>query len=469
MSTSYYSRTLVITGLSPKVTESVLSEALRSVQPEAVFVRSDVAGVSLKAFILFERADSASSALEQELKLEGKVLQVRAAVKLDESELASAVQGVSQKPYLTDLEQSLRGLSPADLQALLSRLSTSSVQGSESLAESHRDVSDRGEDARQLGAAGVQSGVSQAGPIVAQAPRIALFSGDGTKDEPPKGELSYNQWRYEVRCLQKEGYSSPVILRTIRHSVRGTAAKVLRCLREDSSLDTVLSKFEDSFKPYLSKDQLFPLFYAAQQGPDERVEVWGCRIEDLITQIVEQGGISQEASRDMLKTKFWFGLRDARLREATRYRLESDCSYEELFRAVRKVEQEFLNREVPRSKEVGRPVAKQQNVVGDQNLLEVVTGIASDVKQIKGGLVSLEKRVDELEKAQSPATHGNRIALSDAPKDSTPFRKRKGPVCYRCGRVGHVKSKCVAKFHLKGHPLNQETPSPGGKSEGAAQ
>ncbi len=88
------------------------------------------------------------------------------------------------------------------------------------------------------------------------------------------------------RCLRSEGCSERVIWRAIRQSVRGIALEILRCLREDASLHTVLSGFGDAFRSYLSKDQSFPLFYAAQQGAKESIAVWGCRLEDIYPRLL---------------------------------------------------------------------------------------------------------------------------------------------------------------------------------------
>ena len=472
--TQYLTRTLVITELDPGVTESDLVNSLASVGPEDVYVASDseVAGVQLIAFAVFADAETLKLAIGQDFKLDSKLLKTRAAVSSDASALESAMLGpVSSKTSLPQLEQELRKLPAQDLENLLRRLASS--QSHDTDTQEDRTAGDRlGLGSRDRlpmrlspsGGLAQQSAVQPDALLAGPVPRIALFSGDVSKGELPKGELSYSQWRYEVRCLLSEGYSQPAIARAVRHSVRGTAAEVLRNLGEGAPLDRVLAKFEDSFKSYLSKDQLFPLFYSAQQGLGERVAVWGSRLEDLMTQILDQGVITAEASEDMLRTKFWSGLRDNRLREATRYHLDSGSSYVELFREVRRVEQEFLARES------AKPVSKQQSVGTEDEALKRLTEIASDIKDVKGSLKSLEKRVEKLEvKSEQASSDDTQVPSGSSSKSSAPFRKKKGPVCYRCGRVGHNKSKCVAKFHIKGHPLNPETPSPRGESGGASQ
>ena len=55
-------------------------------------------------------------------------------------------------------------------------------------------------------------------------PRISIFFGD-----TGKGEVSYAQWVYEVKCLMLEKvHKQEVIKQAIRNSLRGEAANLLR-------------------------------------------------------------------------------------------------------------------------------------------------------------------------------------------------------------------------------------------------
>ena len=48
-------------------------------------------------------------------------------------------------------------------------------------------------------------------------PKITAFS---REENRPKGEASYEEWRYEVKCLQRDGvYSKYVIGKAIRKSL----------------------------------------------------------------------------------------------------------------------------------------------------------------------------------------------------------------------------------------------------------
>ena len=59
----------------------------------------------------------------------------------------------------------------------------------------------------------------------AQVPRIPQFSDD---DPPPKGDVTYREWRYEVQCLMNDQeINETTIIHSNRRSLRGTARTML--------------------------------------------------------------------------------------------------------------------------------------------------------------------------------------------------------------------------------------------------
>ena len=72
--------------------------------------------------------------------------------------------------------------------------------------------------------------------LMAGPPRLSTFSG-----ESGKGDVSFDQWKLEVKGLIKDLlYSPSVIVQSVRRSLRGTAADVLRTLGEDITAETVI-------------------------------------------------------------------------------------------------------------------------------------------------------------------------------------------------------------------------------------
>ena len=69
-------------------------------------------------------------------------------------------------------------------------------------------------------------------------PRISIFYGDSVK-----GEATYAQWVYEVKCLLIEKTHKPkVIAQAIRRSLRGEASNLVRRLGIGATIPEILDK-----------------------------------------------------------------------------------------------------------------------------------------------------------------------------------------------------------------------------------
>ena len=92
-------------------------------------------------------------------------------------------------------------------------------------------------------------------PLVAtQYPKLAFFSGDGTK-----GEVLYWQWRNEVMSLRAINHSC--ILQGVRRSLRGTAAEVFQNLGNQVSIPNLVEKLDIGFGIVVSAETLLGDFY----------------------------------------------------------------------------------------------------------------------------------------------------------------------------------------------------------------
>ena len=129
--------------------------------------------------------------------------------------------------------------------------------------------------------------------------RLSTFSG-----EAGKGEVSFDQWRYEVKGLEKDGlYKPALILQTIRRSVRGTAADVLLTMGEDITVVAVVEKMSRIFGNILPPETILENFYSAKQGQYEKVAGWACRLEDFVSKLQDrQNKATQLLTPDIAKT-----------------------------------------------------------------------------------------------------------------------------------------------------------------------
>jgi hypothetical protein len=85
-----------------------------------------------------------------------------------------------------------------------------------------------------------------------QRPRIPTFSGD------QKGETTFKVWKFEVKCIIREGdYSDVVILQSIRSSLKGPARNLLLTLSENAIPWQILDELEGVY----SSDALLQIFF----------------------------------------------------------------------------------------------------------------------------------------------------------------------------------------------------------------
>ena len=64
-------------------------------------------------------------------------------------------------------------------------------------------------------------------------------------------------------------------------------------------------------------------FYTESQQVGDSAAVWACRIEDLFQRAVEKGHVTATAKNDMLRNKFWTGLKDHQLKNASRHKYDT--------------------------------------------------------------------------------------------------------------------------------------------------
>jgi len=170
-------------------------------------------------------------------------------------------------------------------------------------------------------------------PQPQNVPRLAMFS-----DQTSKDTVSYEIWKSEVRGLSNQ-YAEGLVMQAIRRSVRGRAAEVV--LHEgDKGLNAVLEKMDGLFGNVLPVEQLMERFYIAEQGKSEDVATWACQLEDLIGKLKDRKAVSEEVGSSMIRTKFFTGLREEKMKNALRHKYDSHDNYSSLLIAARVAELE---------------------------------------------------------------------------------------------------------------------------------
>lgn len=224
---------------------------------------------------------------------------------------------------------------------------------------------------------GAQASTTTTVVTSSQQPRISLFYGDNIK-----GEATYAQWVYEVKCLLLEKTHKPeAISQAIRRSLRGEASNLARRLGISATIPEILNKFESVYGDVDTKEHLLSKFYSAKQGETENVTKWSCRLEDILSTAVERKLVEPEKVNEMLRNMFWQGLKPA-LKDISGYKFEKITDFDKLRVEIRKLEQDHLSTEssVPHC-----------SVTVDQKEEN------KDIKEMKAMIHSLTNTVQQLE------------------------------------------------------------------------
>jgi len=155
-----------------------------------------------------------------------------------------------------------------------------------------------------------------------QPPRISLFFG-----EEGKGEVAYQTWAYEVKCLKAEGtYTNEVLLQSIRRSLRGNAADQLRYIGIKPTIDSILDSFSSTYGMVETPESILTKFYACKQNADETVINFCIRLEDIHSQAVEMKALTEVDEK--LKRVFHRGL-TPQLKHLSAFKFETVPSYKD--------------------------------------------------------------------------------------------------------------------------------------------
>ena len=174
------------------------------------------------------------------------------------------------------------------------------------------------------------------GLTIGKPPKFSQFSGEVPV---PKGEVSYEQWKYEIVCTQGM-YTEVLITEGIRRSVRGQAADMARFMGPNVSPTEILKKLDVIFGRIATVDTLMQEFYKLVQGKTEKVATFAGRLEDALNHIrgLHPHSITGREVDSHLKERLFHGIRSS-LRDSVRY-LYDHSTYHQLLVAIRKSESE---------------------------------------------------------------------------------------------------------------------------------
>ena len=257
-----------------------------------------------------------------------------------------------------------------------------------------------------------------------------MFSGIAGRDS------SFGRWKHEVVCLLSE-HPENLVLSSMRRSLRSPAADILTHLDQRATVDMIMRKLEAIYGVVCAGQTLLKKFYSEHQSTSEKVAEWGLRIEDLAYQAVEKKMLARTEVPTMVKTQFWSGLRDPRLKDALRQRYQQ-LDVDDLIVEARGLEEEYSSE----CSAVQQATAQQhQNKPTEMELLMQL-------------LKKMDARLDKLEGKMEPSKTASKKTPAKCTKCHQEghlyfaCRKDTDITCHKCGKVGHLARGC--------RPLNED-------------
>ena len=240
-------------------------------------------------------------------------------------------------------------------------------------------------------------------------PKLPIFSGD-VKDS------SFARWQFHVKVLQGR-YDDATICEAAHQSLKSPAADVfVNTSQTNITADEMIEKLRTRYGCVLPLDALREKLYSLRQDKED-VTKWAFNVEEVVYQIEERGGTTHREVESMVKSRFWYGLKESRIREATRASYQG-VTFDHLLVECRTLEAEYSATSSPHVQ------VHQQ------------TSLESKMDELLTCVKSLNTRVEKLEKSHK---EGQRYR---SPKRETATKEKNPTKCTKCKLDGHLYFGC---------------------------
>ena len=203
-----------------------------------------------------------------------------------------------------------------------------------------------------------------------QKPKLPIFSGE------EKSETSFDVWKLEVKCVLREGnYTGSSVLQAIRGSLKGKARSLLLSLSEHATAENIIDKLDGVYGNVYSSEALLEKFFKETQQPNQSVAEYGMKLESII---------QSAAKNQMLKSKFWSGLRDPLLKNSSGYKFDTTKDFDQLRKEIRAIELELANSDKDITTVQHQPISSDSKKLDD--ILKIIDRMG--------------KRLDTLERSE---------------------------------------------------------------------
>ena len=285
------------------------------------------------------------------------------------------------------------------------------------------------------------------GALRTNVPKLSAFSG-----EVAKGEVSSDQWSYELQTLRKS-YSDLALREGIQWSLRGAAADVVHNMGPDVPLDLIIIKFTIIYGNVKSFDLMMRDFYRADQGEDESVPSYATRIEGLLSQIGDKfpDQLPLQEEQRLLKDCLFHGSRKG-IRDSLKYCFaDASIDYMQFLEECRKSEEEGKagQARAPVKAKVKAAAAtltpnKDDGLSRQFKYQHQIDALVGQVKD----LVAVVKATHTSSRVGKNGTYNGKGNPNNGNTSQNRGQGQRGKdtvksyQCWQCGEVGHLRREC---------------------------
>ena len=281
---------------------------------------------------------------------------------------------------------------------------------------------------------------------MSKTPDLPNFSGELPT---PKGEAEFDNWIFQIESLQKT-YTDDAIRNAVVSNVRGIAKTVVRAMGYETGLSEMISHLEDRFGLGETNDTLLLEFHQMSQGPNEKIQDYGSKLECKFKFLQER--FPGRYAAVQLKDHFFSRMQD-KMRDSMRFLyMQEDCTFSKLLKAAMMAEAESKARVNVKAKAANVEVETRQE---SKEFSSIQTQLNSMNKILKSAQFNKnsKKQVNNKKGSNSKTAEAKPQSRSKGPAVSAagPFTGGKPPVqCYRCMGWGHYKRSCPNREPVQG-------------------
>ena len=257
----------------------------------------------------------------------------------------------------------------------------------------------------------------------------------------------FNNWIFQIKSLQKM-YTDDAIRNAVVSHMRGIVNTVVCAMGYDAELPEMISQLEDRFGLGETNDNLLLEFHQMVQGPNEKVQDFGSKLECKFKILQER--FPGRSAAVQLKDRFFSGMHDKMCDSMRFLYTQDDCTFSRLLKAAMTAEAEHKSRVVVKAKAAAAEIVTNpanQELTSIQSQLDSMSKILKSAQFNKDSKKVGSKKVSNSKSAEAKPQKSKGPAILAA----GPFTGGKPPIqCHRCMGWGHYKRNCSSRGPVQG-------------------